>query len=354
MILNAVQRAFNRDNAPPPSAEPKKVAVRKGGLEVVYHVKVGESCCIATALSSVEAPDRRLAAATDEGDVVFLDAADGTVRARCDAADEPPNALAFTRSGRCLVSVSDDGIARVMDESGALVFAHAVVEAPAEGKRARCVAADHLLALASGGFVAAAGRLVHACGVPGAGPQLGCPEDAPCWQLEHALVADAPIRALCGAPLEMPASCAYWAYAAAHKGGIMLVSQRGEAARFTQSAPLPEAHRLASTALFICWRGGRPAAPWLDASQRRVGWAVSCVGAVHTWRRLGRLGRLGRRQCVNCCVTCDNTGEVVRKLSSVHPLRSLAMPLASRGMGPQGEPRWTPNPTSPKPSKPKP
>ena len=103
MILNAVQRAFNRDNAPPPSAEPKKVAVRKGGLEVVYHVKVGESCCIATALSSVEAPDRRLAAATDEGDVVFLDAADGTVRARCDAADEPPNALAFA-AGQLRVS----------------------------------------------------------------------------------------------------------------------------------------------------------------------------------------------------------------------------------------------------------
>ena len=72
-------------------------------------------------------------------------------------------------------------------------------------------------------------------------------------------MADAPIRALCGAPLELPASCAYWAYAAAHKGGIILVSQQGE---------------------------------------------------------------------------------VVRKLSSAQPLRSLAMPLTSLGMGPQGEPRW--------------
>ena len=47
-----------------------------------------------------------------------------------------------------------------MDESGALLFAHAVAETPAAGKRARCVAADHI-ALGSGGFVAAAGRLIH-------------------------------------------------------------------------------------------------------------------------------------------------------------------------------------------------
>jgi len=91
-------------------------------------------------------------------------------------------------------------------ESGTLLFAHSVAEAPAAGKRARCVASDHLVALASGGFVAAAGRLVHACGVPGADPALGLTEDAPCWQLEHALVAEAPIRALCAAPLEMPVS----------------------------------------------------------------------------------------------------------------------------------------------------
>ena len=116
MILNAVQRAFKRDNAPPTSAEPKKVAVRKGGLEVIYHVKVGESlCCVVEAPSLVRARSCRLAAATDEGEVVFLNGADGTVRARCDAADEPPNALAFTRDGRCLISVSDDGITRVME-----------------------------------------------------------------------------------------------------------------------------------------------------------------------------------------------------------------------------------------------
>ena len=260
MILNAVQRAFQRDNAPPASAEPKKVAVRKGGLEVIYHVKVGESlCCLAKAPGLVEAPRRRLAAATDDGDVAFLDAADGSVCARSDATDEPPNAMAFTQDGLCLVSVSDDGIARVMDESGALLFAHAVAETPAAGKRARCVAADHLIALGSGGFVAAAGRLVHTCRGPGAETEPGSAAGAPGWQLAHALVADAPIRALCGAPREMPASCAYWAYAAAHKGGIILVSQQGE---------------------------------------------------------------------------------VVRKLSSAQPLRSLAMPLTSLGMGPQGEPRW--------------
>ena len=59
MILNAVQRAFQRDNAPPASAEPKKVAVRKGGLEVICLVKVGESlCCLARAPGPVEAPRR--------------------------------------------------------------------------------------------------------------------------------------------------------------------------------------------------------------------------------------------------------------------------------------------------------
>ena len=210
MILNAVQRAFQRDSAPPASAEPKKVAVRKGGLEVIYHVKVGESlCCLAKAPGLVEAPRRRVAAATDGGDVAFLDAADGSVCARSDATDEPPNAMAFTHDGLCLVSVSDDGIARVMDESGALLFAHAVAEAPAAGKRARCFAADHLIALGSGGFVAAAGRVVHTCRGPGAEPELGSAAGAPGWQLAHALVADAPIRALCGAPLEMPASSAY-------------------------------------------------------------------------------------------------------------------------------------------------
>ena len=342
MILSAVQRAFNRDNAPPTSAEPKKVAVRKGGLEVIYHVKVGESlCCVAKAPVVVKAPSRRLAAATDEGDVVFLDAADGTVCARCGATDEPPNAMAFTQDGKCLVSVSDDGIARVMDESGALLFAHAVVEAPAAGKRARCVAADHLIALASGGFVAAAGRLIHTCGAPGADPeQLGFPEDAPSWQLEHALVAEAPIRALCGAPLEMPAGCAYWAYAAAHKGGIMLVCHRGEAARLTQSAPLPEAHCLAKTAYMSLARGA--------------------LCGPNAWRGpeepLGNLASPSRvNSCVNSCVTC-NTGEVVGKLTSVNPLRSLAMPLASRGMGPEGEPRWLahPKPEAKPEAKPKP
>ena len=132
MILNAVQRAFSRDNTPPTSAEPEKAAVRKGGLKVVFHVKVGESLCCVASMSG------RLAAATDAGDVVFIDGADGTRRARCDATDEPPNALAFTRDARYLISVCDDGCARVMgSNSGAVLFSHAVVEEPAAGKRPR-------------------------------------------------------------------------------------------------------------------------------------------------------------------------------------------------------------------------
>lgn len=43
-------------------------------------------------------------------------------------------------------------------------------------------------------------------------------------------MADAPIHALCGAPADLPAAGAYWAYAAAHKGGVLLVTRRGEVA----------------------------------------------------------------------------------------------------------------------------
>lgn len=133
MILNAVQRAFSRDNTPPPTSA-EKAAIRKGGLSLVFHVKVGESLsCIAKAPSSL------LAAATEAGDVVFVDGADGTTRARCDSNDEPPNALAFTRSGRWLISVCDDGHARVMaTDSGAVLSDHPVVEEPVMGKRPRC------------------------------------------------------------------------------------------------------------------------------------------------------------------------------------------------------------------------
>ena len=219
MIQAALERAFH----PGPDAAtagasaasaPTKASVRKGGLEKVFEVKVGDSlACIA------KAPSGLLAAATDDGEIVFIDGADGSRRASNDAMDDAPNEMSFTSSSKWLMTASDDGCARVLSGFGAVVFEHSVAEEPAAGKRARCVAVDHLIALADGGggdaFVAAAGRLVHACGVPDG-------------QLQHALTADSPIRALCAAPSAVAPS---WAYAAAYQGAILLVSRRGEVVR---------------------------------------------------------------------------------------------------------------------------
>ena len=204
-----------------PSPSEAQPSVRKGGLEPIFKVKVGEHlACVAVA------PDRlSLAAATGTGAVVFIDAADGATRARFEGAgaEEAPNALAFGSDSRWVVAAYDDGYARVAAaDSGTLLVEHAVAEAPTEGKRARRCAADHVVTLASAfasssrlAFVAAAGRLVHAVAVPGGA-------------LEHALVAEKPVRGLCVPP---PGGAQAWAYAASHQGGVLLVSRRGEVVR---------------------------------------------------------------------------------------------------------------------------
>ena len=199
-----------------PTAAPSrsKPNVRLGGLDVEFRAKVGESLwCVA------RAPSGLLAAATAEGVVVFVDGARGAIRARSEATGEPPNAMAFTGDSRFLLCCADDGCARALDAAnGGVIFEHTVAEEPVAGKRPRVVAADHCIALADA-LVAAAGRLIHACAVPSG-------------TLEHALSADAPVRALRGAA---PGAAPGWAYAAAYTGGVLLVSRGGEIVRELQS-----------------------------------------------------------------------------------------------------------------------
>ena len=196
-----------------PSPRAQQPTIRKGGMDVIFHAKIASGlCCVVAA-----ADNSRIAAATDEGVVVFINGLDinglgGTIQARCEVADFPPNAMAFSSAALWLVVCTDDGYARVVaSDSGKMLLEHAVAEESVAGKRPRRCAADHCIAF-DDVFVAAAGRLVHACRVPEG-------------QLEHARLVDKPIRALCSAP---PALAPSWAYAAAFQGGIMLVSRGGE------------------------------------------------------------------------------------------------------------------------------
>ena len=199
------------------SAQPSAAAVaasvrprpRAGGFELLFHVQLGDYLGGA-ALS----PCGRMLAAAGADCVTIVSAKDGTVGISSDElGDDPPNAVDWSTDSAYLVVCSDDGYARVVAVStGKLVFEHLIADEPEPGKRPRCVASDHATFTNDATCVAAAGRLVHACAVPGGG-------------LSHAVTADAPVCSLCRSP---PNLAAHWAYAAGYKGGVLLVSSGGE------------------------------------------------------------------------------------------------------------------------------
>ena len=217
MIPNAVRDAFKPQAAPKQKASP---TAYKGGLDEVWSVQLGEPLCeLAKATSGLV-----LAAATADGVIALVDGAEGALKLRCGAlGDEPPNAIAFSSDSTWLVACYDDAHARVVSDSGAVVLAHLVAPDPEPGKRQRCVAAEHVVTLGGASFAAAAGRLVHTCRVPDG-------------KLEHSLLVDANVRALCAAP---PNLMAHWEYAVAYQGTVLLVSPGGEGTlRFSSRQPL--------------------------------------------------------------------------------------------------------------------
>eukprot|EP00966_Prymnesium_polylepis_P302574 6990112-Prymnesium_polylepis.1 len=212
MINPAVRKAFASRPQPQascarPPTEPKAV---KGGLDVLYHVQLGDHLENA----AVSSCGRMLAAATAGASVLFVDAKDGTVSGRCDTlGEDSPNAIAWSADSSWIVCCSDDGCARVISvDSGALVLEHLIAEEPEPGKRKRCVPSEQAIVLDGASFVAAAGHLIHTCGVPDG-------------RLRSSLSADAPVRGLCRSP---PSLMGHWAYAAAYKGGVLLVSPSGD------------------------------------------------------------------------------------------------------------------------------
>ena len=261
-----VKEAFRTHASTAVAPTKKKAAVRKDDLEVVFKVNVGAGlCCLATS------PSGLLAAATAEGVVLLIDGVSGSTRARSEEMEEPPNAMTFTSDSQFLISCADDGCARVLAAASAKVLIeHSVAEEPVDGKRPRCYAADHVVAL-DGAFVAAAGRLLHGCGVPDG-------------QLEHEILADSPIRAL---SVASPGTVS-WAYAAAHKGGVLLVDRRGDVARkLTSDRPLKS---LAVTAA------------WLAAS--------AFDGVLELWDISGVVGQSGEANH-RLQTYCGSDGEVI-------------------------------------------
>lgn len=213
MVLPAVRAAFTQPRAgsvAPSSAPSARPTALKGGLDVLFHVQLGEHLERATL-----SPCRQIyAAASIAGSIILVEMTHGTVLRRSEEplGGEPPNALAWSLDSTWLVGCSDDGHARVVSvSSGAVVCSHAVSEEPEPGKRRRCVACENVVAIADSAFVAAAGTLVHACEVPSG-------------RLRHTLSTGAPVRGLCRSPSGL---MAHWAYAAAYKGGVVLVSSGG-------------------------------------------------------------------------------------------------------------------------------
>ena len=230
--MNAVSRAFARardGDAPAAASAPPKPKASKGGLELLFHTQLEGDGLV----DAVRSQQGLIAAADVDGAVTFVDGADGRIRACHDVHDESPNTLAFTSNGTWLLHGSDDGNVRIVaPATGEVVHVHAVTEPAEAGKRPRCYAVDHLVALDDAAFVAAAGGLAHACrhhpsagGSRGSGSSGGSSSGG--WQLEHAHSAGSPIRALCRAPLQW----SEWAYAIAYQGGARLVSKEGEAVR---------------------------------------------------------------------------------------------------------------------------
>ena len=213
-MLPAVRAAFSRPQSQPPSSPSAGVSegptASRGGLELLYHAQLGGPLSGATASPCC----KFIAVSTDEGSVVLLDGTKGDeIRRTEPLADDAPNAIAWSIGSTFLVCCGDDAYARVVAvDSGAVVFEHLISEEPAPGKRRRCVPSEHVIVVDETCFVAAAGAVIHACGLLDG-------------QLRHAISTEAPVRALCRSPTTLRG---YWAYAAAYKGGVLLVSQSGE------------------------------------------------------------------------------------------------------------------------------
>lgn len=180
------------------------------GLELVFHTRFESGLYAAVARAS---GGPLLAAATVDGGVSFVDDAGRVVARADDLDDDPPNVMAFV--SQWLVLCGDDGCVRCLAvDSGEIMHTHAVAEPPKEGRRPRCLPIDHAVVLGDTAYVAAAGRLLHACRVPDG-------------RLEHSVAIPSPVRAMCAAP----ASAGSWAYAYACADGLRLVSRAGETVR---------------------------------------------------------------------------------------------------------------------------
>ena len=216
MIAPAVKRAFasSGQSSQTASATTAAPSVAKGGLESIFHTKFDTGLYSAVKADAIPL----VAAALADGCVVFVDATDGRVVARCDELldSDPPNVMVFA-SSQWLVHCSDDANVRCLSTMGELVHTHAVAEPAQDGKRPRSVAVDHATVLDGGAaYVAAAGRLIHACRVPEG-------------DLEHAVQLASPVRALCAAPQSGPSQ--QWSYAVAMAEGVRLISRAGESVR---------------------------------------------------------------------------------------------------------------------------
>ena len=202
----------------------------KGGLDVLFRTRFDVGLFEMMGMKHpAHDGSALLAASTADGAVIFVDGSDGRVVARCEleGVDDPPNVMCFAGAegaagaagAQLLIAGYDDAQCRTLSVAGELVHAHSVTEPKEDGKRPRVSPIDHMaVRLDSATYVAAAGKLVHACRVSDG-------------QLEHAHHVSSPVRALCGAPVrerQSPADSG-WAYAIACADGVRLVSSAGEA-----------------------------------------------------------------------------------------------------------------------------
>ena len=247
----------SKAEAPAAPAAPSRPVLRLGGLDVAWRVSLGRIRCAAVR-------DSRLAAATDDGAVVFLDAGGAVAARSAPVEDSEANDVALGADG-----------------------SWAVAAPAAAGKRQRRVAATRVLALPRDRFAAAAGRLVHAV-------------DARSGALAHAVACDAPVRGLCAAPPEIDA----WAYGCSHGGGVVLVADDGSvAARLASARPL---RALAASATWLAaatfdgavelWDAAAPAGEPDGAVSLRS--SCGCDGAECAWSGDGDLAVSGARAAV--------------------------------------------------------
>lgn len=209
-VAPAVQNAFAPQRASSSEAPPQPVST-KGGLEVIFQAQFEVG--LHSAVKMPHGP--LLVAATADGSVKFVDSSDGSVVARSDDVhDDPPNVIVC--ASQWVLYCTDDASVQAISIDGAVMHQHTVVEPAQDGKRQRCCPVDHAVVLDDHAYVAAAGRLVHACRVDG--------------NLEHTVNLESPVRAMCAAP-SSDESMSMWAYAIACSGGVQLISRAGEMMR---------------------------------------------------------------------------------------------------------------------------